>query len=60
MMHKIIRGAGFADCNGGMCCCGLAITPIESISKETNCAEHEYMNMPPSLIELMLPLPVLS
>ena len=25
---------------------------IESISKEINCAEHEYMNMSPSLIEL--------
>ena len=29
---------------------------IDSISKEINCAEHEYMNMPPSLIALATPL----
>ena len=29
---------------------------IDSISKEINCAEHEYMNMSPSLIELATPL----
>ena len=29
---------------------------IESIPKEINCAEHEYMNMSPSLIELATPL----
>ena len=29
---------------------------IESVSKEINCAEHEYMNMSPSLNELATPL----
>ena len=29
---------------------------IDSFSKEINCAEHEYMNMSPSLIELATPL----
>ena len=29
---------------------------IESTSKEINCAEHEYMNMSPSLIALATPL----
>ena len=29
----------------------------DSISKEINCTEHEYMNMSPSLIELATPLP---
>ena len=28
---------------------------IDSISKEINSAEHEYMNMSPSLIELATP-----
>ena len=28
-----------------------------TISKEINCAEHEYMNMSPSLIALAMPLP---
>ena len=31
-------------------------TKIDLISKELNCAEHEYMNMSPSLIELATPL----
>ena len=30
-----------------------AISEIESTSKEINCAEHEYMNMSPSLIALV-------
>ena len=29
---------------------------IKSILKEVNCAEHKYMNMSPSLIELATPL----
>ena len=29
---------------------------IDLISKEINCAEHEYMNMSASLIELTMPL----
>ena len=29
---------------------------VDSISKEINCAEHEYMNMSPSLIALATPL----
>ena len=29
-------------------------------TKENNCAEHEYVNMPPSLIELATPLLILS
>ena len=38
------------------CSAQLISFEIESISKEINCAEHEYMNMPPSLIELATPL----
>ena len=34
-------------------CCAQSISfEIESTSKEINCAEHEYMNMSPSLIAL--------
>ena len=29
---------------------------VDSISKEINCAQHEYMNMSPSLIALATPL----
>ena len=32
---------------------------IDSISKEINCAEYEYMNMPPSLVELTTPLAII-
>ena len=39
------------------CSAQLISFEIESISKEINCAEHEYMNMSPSLIELATPLP---
>ena len=39
--------------------CSAQLTPfeIDSISKEINCAEQKYMNMSPSLIELVMPLP---
>ena len=40
------------------CSAQLISFEIESISKEINCAEHEYMNMSPSLIELATPLTV--
>ena len=33
---------------------------IKSISKEVNCAEHKYMNMSPSLIELATPLLIIT
>ena len=33
---------------------------IDLISKEFNCAEHEYMNMSPSLIALATPLMEIS
>ena len=38
------------------CSSQLISFEIDSISKEINCAEHEYMNMSPSLIELATPL----
>ena len=38
------------------CSAQLISFEIDSISKEINCAEHEYMNMSPSLIELATPL----
>ena len=38
------------------CSAQLTFFEIESISKEISCAEHEYMNMPPSRIELATPL----
>ena len=34
------------------CSAQLISFEIESTSKETNCAEHEYINMSPSLIAL--------
>ena len=34
------------------CSAQLIFFEIESTSKEFNCAEHEYMNMSPSLIAL--------
>ena len=40
------------------CSAQLISFEIESISKEINCAEHEYMNMSPSLIELATPLDI--
>ena len=41
------------------CSAQLISFKIESISKEINCAEHEYMNMSPSLIELTTPLAII-
>ena len=38
------------------CSAQLICFEIKSISKEVNCAEHKYMNMPPSLVELVTPL----
>ena len=38
------------------CSAQLISFEIKSILKEINCAEHKYMNMPPSLIELATPL----
>ena len=43
-----------------LCSAQLISFEIESISKEINCAEPEYMNMSPSLIELATPLAVLD
>ena len=34
------------------CSAQLISVEVDSISKEINCAEHEYMNMSPSLIAL--------
>ena len=36
--------------------CSAQLIEVDSISKEINCAEHEYMNMSPSLIALATPL----
>ena len=38
------------------CSAQLISFKVDSISKEINCAEHEYMNMSPSLIALAPPL----
>ena len=38
------------------CSAQLISFEIESVSKEINCAECEYMNMSPSLIKLATPL----
>ena len=38
------------------CSAQLISFDVDSISKEINCAEHEYMNMSPSLIALAPPL----
>ena len=38
------------------CSAQLISFDTHSISKEINCAEHEYMNMFPALIELATPL----
>ena len=49
---SISEGAIFIySCSGQLCS-----FEIDLISKELNCAEHEYMNMAPSLIELATPL----
>ena len=42
------------------CSAQLISFEIMSISKEINCAEQEYMNMSPSLIELATPLTLLT
>ena len=39
------------------CSAQLNAFEIDSISKEINCTEHEYMNMSPSRSELATPLP---
>ena len=39
-----------------LCSAQLTSFEIDLISKEINCAEQEYTNMPPSLIELATPL----
>ena len=41
-----------------LCSAQLTSFEIDLISKEINCAEQEYMNMSPSLIELATPLPI--
>ena len=38
------------------CSAQLISFEIDSISKKINCAEHEYINMSPPLIELAMPL----
>ena len=38
------------------CSTQLISFEVDSISKEINCAQHEYMNMSPSLIALTTPL----
>ena len=40
------------------CSAQLISFEVDSISKEINCAEHEYMNTSPSLIALAPPLTV--
>ena len=37
------------------CSAQLSSFEVDSISKEINCAEHEYMNMSPSLVALATP-----
>ena len=39
-----------------LCPAQLTSFEIDLISKEINCAEQEYMNMSPSLIELATPM----
>ena len=41
-----------------LCSAQLTSFKIDLISKEINCAEQEYMNMSPSLIELATPLAI--
>ena len=54
-MTKISSGAS-AISEGDIfiysCSAQLISFEVDSISKEINCAEHEYMNMSPSLIAL--------
>ena len=58
----ILHGSGVAGSMGEgniiiySCSAQLISFEIESVSKEINCAEHEYMNMSPLLIELATPL----
>ena len=42
------------------CSAQLKSFEIDLISKEINCAEDEYMNMSPSLIELAAPLTIIN
>ena len=42
------------------CSAQLISYEVDSISKEINCAEHEYMNMSSSLIALVTPLVTVS
>ena len=61
-MH-VISGIASSISEGGifiyLCSAQLTSFEIDLISKEINCAEHEYMNMSPSLIELATPLHVI-
>ena len=43
-----------------LCSAQLTSFEIDLISKQINCAEQEYMNMSPSLIELATPLDKIS
>ena len=43
-----------------LCSAQLTSFKIDLISNEINCAEQEYMNMSPSLIELATPLNFVS
>ena len=56
-IHTVFVSSGASAINEGdifiySCSAQLISFEVDSISKEINCAEHEYMNMPPSLIAL--------
>ena len=52
----IVSSISEADIFIYSCSAQLISFEIKSISKEVNCAEHKFMNMSPSLIELAMPL----
>ena len=60
----IFNGVASSKSEGGIfiysCSAQLISFEIESVSEGINCAEHEFMNMSPSLIELATPLLILS
>ena len=60
LSHHIASGVANSISEGDifiyLCSAQLTSFEIDLISKEINCAEQEYMNMPPSLIELAMPM----
>ena len=62
MSHFISSGVASAISEGDIfiysCSAQLISFEIETTSKEINCAEHEYINMSPSLIALATPLSI--